>query len=268
MAQPTFYNLNSLIGDNPLVFGDLNNFRSYQEWGLRYVSDKRAIFEKFAAPMTGQTVRLVFDLQAIEELRKKSEMSISVNDLIHAIFFKIIIFNSSLPSDQEVLVAYACDMRRRCGLGENYIGNLINTGHMVKTKAEIQHASLLELAQMNRKSLTEINPEKFKKKLSWFDYFSKFNESVEDYFPLNCIDPCAWMLTNWSSFDYSQIKFDQSEPVSLKYPFIPHLNGGVISFEEIEGIKYLNLILEIQNSALDAVIELGENTRLFKILFQ
>ena len=268
LKEPAIVNTASLVPEDPVIYRDVEEFRKHAErLGMKYLSDKSELFAKFATLPSGQAVNLRFNPSGIEELKATSKLFISTNDIIQAILIKIYSMNFVESLGQKFTLAYACNMRKRCGLGEEQIGNLVNVGRMELTIEDIVRLTVLDLAIISRESLNKIHAEDFKKMLNWFLHLQKFNENPSDYIPLAFLDPHFWLVTNWSSFNYEEIRFEGEAPLSIKTSFVPVINGGVVSFDHIEGEKKLDISVLVPTNYLNTIIEWGKNTKLFDTQF-
>jgi hypothetical protein len=268
LDKPILFDFDSQVGDDALTFKDVEEVRNFNGWGIQYQPDKTEFFAKMMAPSTKERITLRFNLSVLEEFikkfRKEFNTYISPNDLIHAIFWRIIALDPSLSPDQRFTLSYGCNMRNSCGLGPQVLGNIIDSRRYTLTVAKIKEKELVDLAIINRENLMGLNPEDYRKKLAWFTALTEFKENVGDYLPINCLDPKQPILTNWTSFNYDEINFDNSTPVCLDSPVIPGVfNASVVSFRFIEGKKFLTMPIEIPMGITNQVKEFAAKTGLF-----
>lgn len=264
LKEPTLFNLNSLLNENDEKYTNVEQVREGGVSGLKYTLNKTEFFTKLMTPSGREQACLRFDLAKVEKLKSETQSYISTNDLIHAVFCKIWALNPSIAAEQSLSLSYALNSRKSLGLQEETIGNIVTTAEFVLTKEEINSRSLIELAQLNRESLNSADPQYFKKGLLWFNALAEFKENIADYIPLNIVDPASWIMSNWSSFDYDQIKFDGAAPISLLPHFPSNMNCSMIVFKVIDGVKYLEMPMEISKEVFEQVIEMGSSTGLFQ----
>lgn len=271
LAKPFHAEL-EFLQEEATVYKDLSEFKEHSHrFGLKYLSDPTELMMLFSKPVTGVTLELRFNASAIEKVREQvkesSKAVISANDIIHAILIKIYSMKFSSSPEESLHFSFACNMRRRCDLGQEALGNLIGTGKMSIPYHETK-ASIAELAIKNRECVNQINVCEFEEMLNWFKSFKEFEQNVEDYIPVSCVEPNTWFVTNWSSFDYDSIKFDACVPASIKTDITPNLRAGVITFDQVEGEKVLNVIVNVAESDLAEVQALGKTTKLFDLKIQ
>lgn len=149
----------------------------------------------------------------LQEIQAKSDQFISFNDIINAYIIK------HFATDGRFI--YSCNMRKRLNLGPECIGNIITSQEVSLKREEIIQSDLVTLAKLNRQSLSRISVDKFKKDYQWYDHFKTFNQNPLDYTFDYLLDPSAYCISNWASFDYSAIAFDAITPFALKMIQLP-----------------------------------------------
>ncbi|KAL9643132.1 hypothetical protein ABK040_001623 [Willaertia magna] len=207
-------------------------------------------------------LKLKFNLVEIEKLKNQAGQFLSTNDIIHAILLKIYAFNSSVFPSDNFCLRFACNMRKRCGLGEESIANFVNLGSLTLTIEEIRSKTIIELAIDNRECLSEINVEGFKQQINWFENVLKRNENPLNYlanaYALTC------QVTNWTTFDYDSIRFDNNTiPVILISVCLAPYGVNVLLYETQDDKRVITNEVSVPNSSLNSIKELAQTTNLF-----
>lgn len=264
LKKPTLMDFNFQTAKAAPVFKDLIDIRKYGEsaLGRRYRSEKPDNSKTLSQPNALQRIDVRFNIDAINKLKNSTEQFISSNDIIHALLFKIYSFNPDFLPDNIFYMTFICNMRKRCGLGDEAIGNILNPIRICTRTDYIANATILELANLSRKCIYGINVEDFKNNLVWYDHIQKYKESPMDY-PTPASDPLNRRVSNWSTFNYDHILFDDARIVSLKTPASAAL--AIISFDNIGGEKVFTTSLYVPPHSLKSIIELGRSTNLFII---
>jgi len=269
LRNPELVKFDSLPPQNSPVFRDLNEFRLYGESeGFQFLADKSELIKKMTSPFPGTVIDVHFKLSAISQLKAESEFFITENDIIHALLLKIYTMDPKFFPEEEQHFSFACNMRKRCGLDETVIGNVVYSCKFVLKTELIRKSNLLELGQFNRKSLNEITPEAFKQYVMWYGSFPQFSQIPKDYISTTFIKPLHWCTSNWSSFNYQEISFDFQEVIKLTTPssatLVAALGISTICFDNSRGEKTLNVTVGIPTHCLPAVREYGISTELFE----
>ncbi len=269
LKKPEIINLDSLLPRKPPSFRDLNEFRIFGESeGFQYLVDKSELIKKVTTPFPGTVLNIHFKLSAISKLKAESATFVTENDLINALLLKVYMMDPKFLPEEEQHFSFACNMRKRCGLDENIMGNVVYSCKMDLKTEFIRNSSLLELAQFNRKALNELTPEAFKRYVTWYGSFPQFSQIPKDYIPTNFIKSHHWVSTNWSSFQYQEILFDSQNAVKLTTPsaaaLVAALGMSVICFDKSGDNKTLNTTVGVPTTCLSTVREYGISSGLFE----
>lgn len=225
--------------------------------GFRYVNpnEPRLLPEKI--------VELSFDTDEMTKFIEISYGSITKNDIIHAIILKIYALNSRVEDHQIFCLSFPCNMRKRCGLGIETIGNVIGHSKISLTFGEIRCSSVFDLARKSRECVASISIDNFFDNLVWYREFSQLNEDPRNYLPvfnfLNC------RVTNWSSFDYGSIQFDLSKIIELKSPCYAKFGVNVISFDNKNGKNSLKTTICVPSESIEPLMFFSKESKLFNI---
>jgi len=261
LKKPMLVDIESLKAKQSPVFKDLTDLRLYGESiGLR--SNKTDDFKVLSAPYTRITADLQFSVNKINHLKGLSDQFISTNDIIHATLLKIYSLNPELLLDKTLCFTFPCNMRKRCGLGAEVMGNVVSICRMLLNTEYIKNATILELAKFNRQYVSDISIEKFKENLTWYRHIQKINETALDYLP-STFNLLHCGATNWSTFSYDNIIFNECTPLALKTPCFASLGISIISFDNASGKRILNASICVPSNCFGSLVELGRNTELF-----
>ncbi|EGC30502.1 hypothetical protein DICPUDRAFT_99515 [Dictyostelium purpureum] len=209
-------------------------------------------------------LKIEFNTTKLDILKSTSDLSLSKNDVITAAICKVFTFTSNLKDDDIFTLKYMCNIRKLAGLGEEALGNLyIYKGIPLKV-SDIRKKSLVELAGINRKSVSEITYEQFKNDLCWFKYIQDEKIDTFGYF----IPSIKYtLLSNWNQYDYDQIKFDNATPHSLAPVCIADAGTNFISFNTNENNeKTIITTVSIPPNSIKEIVEFGVNTSLYRVI--
>lgn len=245
------------------AFESAEDLKEYGEtlMGFKYTpkkEDNSALLPQFDTKIT---VNLNFDLNEINKLKYLSKQYVSANDIIQAVLLKIYSFNPNLALDDDFCLGFPCNMRKRCGLGEESIGNFISHPRILLKIDEIRKSTILELAIISRKCISDVDVDYFRKNLIWYKGFKKNQENAIDYMPIFSFLNCR--ATNWSTFNYDDIIFDNSRPLELKTPCYARFGVNVIAFDNKESKKILKTSVCVAANYLGSLIKLGNTSNLF-----
>ena len=269
LAKPKLADFDLLTAKNTPTFRDLEEFRAYgKSQGFQFLADKSELTTKITTPFPGAIVDVHFKLSALSKLKAESECFITENDLINALLLKIYAMDPSFLPNEEQHFSFPCNMRKKCGLDESVIGNLVYSCRLTLKTDYIRKATLIELAQINRKALNAVTPEAFKEWLMWYEGFTKFSQNPKEYVLTNFIKPQHWTSSNWSSFNYQEIAFDHQQATTLTTPsassLLASLGMSVICFDTPRNEKTPNAVLGIPTASLKAIKEYGRLTGLYE----
>lgn len=263
LINPVLVDLDSVETKQHLNLKNLTGLRASGEDLMGFLYTPKKVENTFSLLKFDQRIilNINFYIDSIDKFKHQEENYISSNDVIHALLLKIYSFNPNIRLDDYFCLGFPCNMRKRCGLGNEVIGNVVGHSRLLLKVENIKNASVLELAILNRMATSKINVEDFKKNLEWYKYFQKSKEISFCYMPsfnlLNC------RVTNWSTFDYDNISFDKSTPIILNGPSYAQYGVNIISFDNSNTRKILKTSICIPLKILYKIKELGKNTSLF-----
>ncbi|EGC32323.1 hypothetical protein DICPUDRAFT_38569 [Dictyostelium purpureum] len=259
LKKPQIVDILSL-GHNIPLFKDINEVREYGSKVLRYIY-KPISAHTAPAPNLNIIVQIKLDIDEIDKLKSTSPQYLSRNDLIGGILIKIYNFSNK---EENFTYGYVCNIRKYLGVGEEAISNLIHQRRMTIDAKDIIKNNTVELAQLVRKNCSEITIEGYTKYVAWCKYLKDEKQNMAEYFN----NPTHGMTrtSNWTSFDYDSISFDNSAPISLRHYTAAFYGVNIISFDTDEnGKKYYTTQISIPSNDLEKVKEYGEVSKLYSI---
>jgi hypothetical protein len=264
--KPVLMDYSSQTAKDAPIFKDLTHIRQYGEaaLGWRYQSGKSNTSKTQSPSPALQKIDVRFRMPVINKLIQSSKQFISPNDIIHALLLKMYSFNYDIEPDETFCLTFSCNMRKRCGLGANTIGNVLNPTRMYVKKEFITNATIVELAHLSREYVFGINVENFRNNIVWYNQIQGYNETPLHY-RLPASDQLKLRVTNWSTFNYNHILFDDARIVSLKTPSYASTGLSIISFDSISGEKVLTTSLYVPHNSLESIMELARSTNLFTV---
>ncbi|EGC30667.1 hypothetical protein DICPUDRAFT_41155 [Dictyostelium purpureum] len=243
-------------------FSDINEAHQYANSNLGFFYKDPSNGKAFSENIS---IDIEFNSNEIDQFKSTvKDQILSKNDIISAIMFKICTLNSKLKDDDVFHLRYLCNIRKFAGLGEETLGNLFKYCTIPLKVSDIREMSIIDLAKVNRKSVSEITYKQFIKALCWYKYTQDEKHINYHYFIPSIY---STKLSNWTQFSYEQIAFDNAKPYSLK----PISKAGdatnFISFEiNQNNEKIIQTSVAISPDSMAKVIELSNTTTLFKIL--
>lgn len=269
LKAPTLCDLDAIAKEDscPIVANTAEEFRSLGEQiGYTYLKDKVALLKHLLGPDSRLVLGLRFNLVELQKYKEKCTSYVSDNDLIHAILLKIYAHNPDICGKDEYTYSFACNMRRHLKLGHETIGNVLASCRISGLKTDIlRKADLLYLAQRNRAELIKMCKETYVHGNSWFSNFRTIPDKPTDFLPSFIVKPLEFCTSNWLRFDYSQITFDNQEPVFVTSPTAARFNLSLISFDARDGEKVLTTDLAIPPSSLQYAKDLAKQCGLFTV---
>ncbi|KAM9984310.1 hypothetical protein ACTFIZ_003975 [Dictyostelium cf. discoideum] len=269
LKKPIIINGQDFYDKNQPSLTDLQNFRDYGKefLGFTYTpfgSDSGS--EK--AKIENITIKVNFNLIEIENLIKSitDDYYLSTNDIIHSIIVKILSMNeSSISEDEQFRLRYTCNMRKRCNLNEEHIGNFGFQQNLLLKVSDIKSKSILELAKINRKDVSEFTNDNFFKTITWHNKMQNHKE-----LPLNYLGkqvPTITNISNWTSFDYNKISFDGIKPFTIKSPCIATYNVNIICFDYDfkNDKKFFRTTIYIPSNSFNQINNFSNHSKLFTI---
>jgi NRPS condensation-like uncharacterized protein len=251
LAKPVFKSRSTLIPPSYPAFLTKEDFDSAAPKG--YNSDPSTSMGDFGVPKS-ISISLLDDM--VSNLRQ-STPTLSSNDIIHAILLKIIgRFNSTQDTQEDVecRVLFARNMRVPFGLGSEVVGDYVRLQSLELSLSNVHSMSIMDLSLANRSALTESIGERYIRECKWFlEHQDRYGSlcGMPDFMT----DKLAVVITNWSSFPYERIKFDNSDPIELLLAPVPFTSSQgmfvMIAFRR-DGSKR-SLVVQI-NSLHDGVI--------------
>lgn len=235
---PVFYPRVKCIGDDS-SFSSKAEFDASHPEGYIHIGTSRVIpSSEILGTNPSSTICLHFNSSALQVFKSScSEESISTNDLLHAILCKsVALFNSSSAStdsdafshsdDSSVIrVLFARNMRKYLSYGPEITGDYVHLDVLRASKQEVLSSSLSQLAVKNRQLVSTCPVERFRNNCMWYRDYALYHPDgsapSDDYL----FDKCAAVVTNWSSFPYENIAFDDSTPVTIIPPVMSTQNA-------------------------------------------
>lgn len=232
-------------------------------------------------------------IQKLKQCDRNQQTFISTNDIIHAILLKAHATavrvmhennNHTSATTDSVRLLFARNMRGIFDKGTEVVGDYVRLEEVRMQRAAIDESSLLELAQLNRLNLvSKQNDEKLQllketyiRECLWFRDFHMFADGRPSNDFLN--DSDAVVVTNWSSFPYDRIRFDNvAEGCSAKVqslileeaPMMTTTGAfAIISFQQVNEIER-DTICQINTpyeEVLHAIKGLQVESELFDII--
>ncbi len=166
-------------------------------------------------------------------------------------------------------VLYARNMRKPLGFGDDIAGDYVRLGVLKTSGVTANNSSLQSLAIANRELLLQPLDDKYTKECQWFTSIGNFHPGGRpnsDFLS----DKLAAVATNWSSFPYERILFDDSEACEvLIAPPKFSTNVGLFAYVGFKGCgsdrKLTILVCSIYAPLEDVLKKIGDETGLFSI---
>ncbi|KAK5578677.1 hypothetical protein RB653_008350 [Dictyostelium firmibasis] len=275
LKKPTTINADNFYDKNQPELTDLKEFRDYGKefLGFTYTPFGSSSSEDEETKTTTTTsnvnnnitIKVKFNLNEIEKLIKSLDYYLSMNDIIHSIIIKILSINENISKDEEFRLRYTCNMRKRCNLTEEYIGNFGFQQNLLFKISDIRNNTILELAKINRKDVSEFTNDNFFKTLTWHNKMQLHKE-----LPLNYLGkqvPTITNVSNWTSFDYDKISFDGIKPFTIKAPCIATYNVNIICFDfDFENLqKFYRTTIFVPSNSFNQISDFANDSKLFTV---
>ena len=212
-------------------------------------------------------VEIKFDEEAMSQIilssSQKDDGSISKNDLIHAILLKICTLNPTMPEDAPFKLSFACDMRSRCGIPPNVIGNIVAHPSYTLSAGTIRSTPLIALARLNRTlGLSLATSSFFCKRLLWYTQLKRFKEPPLHYHTV--ADSYTTTPSNWASFNYSDLRFGQDATFACILPYeIARFGVNVITPDWRSGKHLLRTSVVVPYVSLELLTHLQSENPFF-----
>ena len=171
-------------------------------------------------PMTGITfgapcsLRMELCASNINSLRQSTGSKVSSNDIVHAFLLKALSVYQTDSADAaaaeaaDIKVYFARNMRTPLELGREVVGDYVRLEFLGAPRSDVLSESILQLAERSRAALDLKSVEAYPRECMFFRDFNNFIEGRPNSVFL--LDKLAAVVTNWSSFPYEDIKFDDS----------------------------------------------------------
>ncbi|EGC37472.1 hypothetical protein DICPUDRAFT_76937 [Dictyostelium purpureum] len=267
LKNPLMFDSISLDSEN-IRFADINEARAYggSVLGIVYTPisnsvspDDGGVAECFSK---NSQINLMFDLKRVDAFKSQGGPALSKGDIITAILFKAYTFTSYLSDDQDFTIRYSINLRSKLGLGQEAIGYLVHQGKMLLKVKDIREKSLLDLAKISRESVLAITVDQFKEDYSYYKCLQENGENMFDYVGKPMF--ISSFITNWTSFDYHNIQFDDAVPFSLRTQCFAGYGCNIITFDvDKNGNKVYATPISVPADCIDKIIDLGTQTKLF-----
>ena len=210
--------------------------------------------------------QLIFNEKKLSSFKASASSYISTNDIINAILMKINVNDKALQEYSSCELGFAYNLRQHLNLTDAHLGNIFTVVLINQIeRSQIRALSLLELSRQIRAIISLHDSANFSNSLNWLHNFVQNGENFNNYVSKFLVDPCSIISSNWSSFDYSQVKFDESviqaivQPLTLQSPY-----ATVINFNNLIE-KNITLNITLPESALTYARYLSESSGLFII---
>ncbi|KAN0039327.1 hypothetical protein ACTA71_001521 [Dictyostelium dimigraforme] len=271
LNKPIIINGEDFYDKNQPPLKDIQDFRDYgkEVLGFTYTpfgSDSDSSSSSIKPKNENIIIKVNFNLKEIENLIKTiKDYYLSINDIIHSIIIKILSINETISDDEEFRLRYTCNMRKRCNLNESHIGNFGFQQNLLFKLSDIRNKSILELAKINRKDVTEFTNDNFFKTVTWHNKMQSHKEH-----PLNYLGkqvPTITNVSNWTSFDYDKISFNGIKPFTIKAPCIATFNVNIICFDYDfqNNLKFFRTTIYIPSNSFNQINNFSNNSNLFTI---
>lgn len=183
-------------------------------------------------PLTGITfgapcrLRMELCLPNINALRQSVGSNVSSNDIIHAMLLKALAqYDTGSDSSEAVKVYFARNMRAPLGLGREVVGDYVRLEFLDVPRSEALSEFNFQLAERSRGALvSKKHVEAYPRECMFFRDFNNFVEGRPNSVFL--LDKSAGVATNWSSFPYEEIKFDDFANIELLASDTPGVCGN------------------------------------------
>ncbi|EGC37323.1 hypothetical protein DICPUDRAFT_77037 [Dictyostelium purpureum] len=258
LKKPEFIDYKS-YENKEFQFADTNEAHEYAKKLGFYYKEKAQdnnIFEK------NSILFLNFNLREIDNFKKESnETTLSKNDIIIGIIFKLYTFSSHLNENQDFNLKYISSVRKHGNIGEEIMGNIFRYNGISLKVGEIRKMNIIELSKINRKSVNSITIDHFKNDISWFNYI----HSLDNY---GYFIPTIYgtNISNWNSLDYNKIQFGSSTPFALKTFCRARDATNYLSFDiDKNNNKTITTSISVPNDSIERIINFSKDNNLFSI---
>jgi hypothetical protein len=222
----------SVIPTNKEMVGSLTNINNNRTILKEFVFE--SIYQKDPSKFTDPTFRIeriqkVKIAQTIEDVKRKYNESVSVNDILSAMVYKRILNNQNKMSADDFTLSIPIDVRRNVKeLGVHFFGNGIMIHQVTKNSKELEKLGVGELALEIRKSMPLLNTQTYQA------YLTKLETSIENQ-PLHSLQPYnpgnGCLTTNLTKMPIHRINFGQGIP-SFVFTLTIGKNSAVILKDE------------------------------------
>ncbi|KAN0024797.1 hypothetical protein ACTFIV_009206 [Dictyostelium citrinum] len=274
LEKPIIINGEDFYDKNQPPLTDLQNFRDYGKEHLGFTYTPFGTSSDSGNSSSGDdkpkieniTIKVNFNLKELENILKSiTDHYLSINDIIHSIIIKILSMNETISDDEEFRLRYTVNMRKRCNLNEEHIGNFGFQQNLLFKVSNIRNKSIIELAKMNRKDVSEFTNDNFYKTITWHNKMQYHKE-----LPLNYLGkqvPTITNVSNWTSFDYGKISFDGISPFTIKAPCIATYNVNIICFDYDfkNHEKFFRTTIYVPSNSFNQINNFSNNSKLFTI---
>ena len=201
-----------------------SEFTSLEEFNL--AAPKGYMSAPFAGASFGipKIITINLDKRKVEEIRQlMPDVKVSTNDILHGILLKITArFHAdsthSTTEDKQIppncRVLFARNMRIPLGLGSEIVGDYARLQCLESTIMKVQNSAIAELSMASRATLADDIGDKYIRECKWFlEYKDRYGALCGN--PDFMADTGAVFISNWSSFPYENILFDEISPSEL-----------------------------------------------------
>ncbi|EGC34598.1 hypothetical protein DICPUDRAFT_34764 [Dictyostelium purpureum] len=264
--KPQIFDSQNFI-NNKVKFDGIINAREYGDSNFGFI-----FYTMSQKPSEGSidinffhntTIGLKFDLEEINKIKSKNSNYLSTNDIISAIVLKVLTLTEFLKDSDDFTLRYVCNVRKYLEKGEEAIGNFAHHCKMILKVKEIKESSILDLANIDRKSILGIHGDDFKDSLNWYKYMQDEKEVALTYVGKPSF--YSSRITNWTNFDYDAVQFDKVSPHSIKTPSLAGYGINTITFTTEHGKKYFTTGVSIPIDCMEKLDNFGKTSKLFSI---
>jgi hypothetical protein len=188
-------------------------------------------------------IEIFIDDGIFNSIKSQSDIRISKNDIINALLQKAFALNPMRDDQGQFTFGFASNARKICGYDNDAIGNIGIPVLSCLNVKDIRSATITELAVKNRKRLSMVNDSQFTDMSKWCYNIVAKDENLDHFVSDPLFNRDALVISNWSSFNYNLIHFDQRTPFCLLSPNLPKgFTLPIISFYRKPNGDYLSLI--------------------------
>lgn len=202
------------------------------------------------------------------QLKQLSNTLISKNDITHALILKCQALDPLFDTETPIQLGFACNMRQRLNLSEAVIGNVLHFAHLpMMSSSYLREASITDIALKNRDFINTIHVNDYHARVNWFKQLYALNESPSQYDLSTCVYNNHFGHTNWTSFDYEAIRFNDESPIELwTAPFAEVTQFTVSLFKKMNNELVITIPIYLNDETFLRVKQLADETKMFEVV--